>query len=372
LTVATALEVLGPDFRFETVLEVQGEPGEPRVGHVVLRGGGDPTLSMEVLEAWADELAAAGVVRIHGVVADGSCFPAVTAGDFWGWGDVGNGYGSPVAGLNLGHNRFTVRLRPGATVGSPASFLGAEPEVPGVEWRVDVATAEPGSGDGVMIYGGPDATRIRVTGTVPAGAGVFAVEGAVPDPARFAAFHFDRLLAEREIARAVGPGVDPTIRGKAWSTHSSAPLSAIVRHLHRVSDNHEAECLFRMLGARTGRDPAELIRSHWSGRGLDLGACRIVDGSGLSRADTITPLALARLQALAARGPAGEVYLASLPESGGGSVRMKGGAMSAVRSWCGRVTGADGRERYFAMIFNHYPDGDAVSRARDRLLAALR
>jgi hypothetical protein len=37
-----------------------------------------------------------------------SIFSGSLYGDFWNWGDIGNGYGSGVSGLNLDHNRYTL------------------------------------------------------------------------------------------------------------------------------------------------------------------------------------------------------------------------------------------------------------------------
>jgi D-alanyl-D-alanine carboxypeptidase/D-alanyl-D-alanine-endopeptidase (penicillin-binding protein 4) len=54
LTTATALEVLGPDFRFTTTLKSTApiEGGVIR-GDLVIVGGGDPMLAMADLQAWA-------------------------------------------------------------------------------------------------------------------------------------------------------------------------------------------------------------------------------------------------------------------------------------------------------------------------------
>ncbi|MCU0794885.1 MAG: D-alanyl-D-alanine carboxypeptidase/D-alanyl-D-alanine-endopeptidase [Akkermansiaceae bacterium] len=370
LTVAGALETLGEDFRFETVVEAEGDPGQAHLETVVIRGGGDPTLAMETLEKWAGEMQARGVKSMGQVLADASIFPTPTVGDFWGWGDVGNAYGSPVAGLNLNHNRFRAAFAPGK-VGDAARFIGAVPEVPGVTWENGIKTGPAGSGDGVMIYGGPDAGMIRLTGTVPAGVERFEVGGAVPDPARFTAFHFDRLLRERGITISRPPMAGSATGLRRWMSHRSASLLEISRHLQATSDNHEAECFFRMMGVKGGGDAAVVLRQHWEARGLNLGSCRIVDGSGLSRANYLPAETLATLQFLATTGPVGGGYRSGLNPAHGGRVKWKGGAMSAVRCYTGLVTMAGGREGYFAMMFNHYPDGAAVEKHVAALVRAM-
>ncbi|MGB6222224.1 D-alanyl-D-alanine carboxypeptidase/D-alanyl-D-alanine endopeptidase [Haloferula sp.] len=368
LTTVAALDLLGPEFRFATRL-VSEEPLDGRIaGDLGILGGGNPMLSMEDLEGIADRLKEEGLWRIDGgVVGDGSLFPASMAGDFWGWGDVGNGYGSPVSGLNLEHNRFVAVFRPNGTVGEPAEFVGARPEVPGVTWLNQVMTGAAGSGDGVMIYGGPRATRILLTGTVPQGA-AFGVGGAVPDPAEFAAFHLHRLLVERGITIAGSPRAGTAKGSHLWLNHLSPTVAEILPGLHGRSDNHETECLFQMLGVKEGGAAAEVLSEYWNERGIE--RLRVVDGSGLSRADFVSAQGLARVQWLALQQAGGEIYRNSLSAAHGGAVLWKGGAMSSVRSWTGYVESGSGEVLGFGLIFNHYLDGSELDAWRDRLLEA--
>jgi D-alanyl-D-alanine carboxypeptidase/D-alanyl-D-alanine-endopeptidase (penicillin-binding protein 4) len=147
-------------------------------------------------------------------------------------------------------------------------------------------------------------------------------------------------------------------------------LLEIVKSIHETSDNHETECLFRTLGVRTGMAPEEAVRSHWSQRGLDLSGLRLVDGSGLARADHITPRTLASLQHLASTGPAGDAYVNSLLTLADGRIRFKAGAMSAVRSYAGLVDSEKGRLA-FALMVNHYADGGEVGELQGLVFSAL-
>jgi len=380
LTTATALEVLGPDFKFETRLGISAPANVAKPeADLVLLGGGDPMLSIADFEEWAKGLAEAGVKSIPGrVVGDGRFFAGSIFVDFWNWGDIGNGYGSPVSGLNLGHNRFTAVFEPGEKEGDPTRFLGAMPDVPGVSWWNETTTAAEGSGDGIVIHGGERTAVMFLRGTAPLG-GTLEVVGAVPDPERFAAHHLREALLAAGIVisgEAVGAG-ELFLKGEAVPViaeellvHQSPPLLDIVTSIHDTSDNHETECLYRMLGLQAGLPSDEVVRRHWRQRGLELGGLRMVDGSGLARADHITPASLALLQHFAATGPTGEVYVKSLLEVGEGKIRFKAGAMSAVRSYTGLVEGKEGRLA-FALMANHYADGDAVRALQVAVFDAL-
>lgn len=373
LTTATALEVLGPEFRFQTRLGVSeanaDDPTKP-VADLILLGGGDPKLGFGDLETWATGLAEAGVQSIPGrVIGDGRLFGSAPFADFWNWGDIGNGYGSPVSGLNLGHNRFSALFAPGEKAGDPAELLGTLPEVPGVNWWNEVVTGEEGSGDGVAIYGGERASVLHLRGTVPPG-DEFEVTGAVPDPERFAAHHLRLALLAANIivaGEAQGAG-DLFLKGETVPTiakellvHQSPSLLEIVTSIHETSDNQETECVYRMIGLQSGLPSDEAIRRHWRQRGLELSGLRLVDGSGLARADHITPESLALLQHFAATGAAGDAYRNSLLEAGDGKLRFKAGAMSSIRSYAGLVERESGWHS-FALMLNHYADGGAVNR----------
>jgi len=367
VTTATALEVLGADFRFITELKATAAMRNGGIdGDVVIVGGGDPMLSEVDLQRWAEELRMLGLKRITGRIrGDGSLFRGSIYDDFWNWGDIGNGYGSGVSGLNLGHNRFTAQFDAGKAVGEPARFMGAFPELPGVAWRNEVLTGETGSGDGVVIHGGERATVMHLRGTVPLGAKSFKVTGAVPDPVAFTASRFQDILK----VECGGLDFSGTHAEHLLLKHESPPLLEIITSIHATSDNHETECVFRMLGVKAGKAPTEVIREHWKARGLEFSGLRMEDGCGLARADFIRPLDLARLQFFAGSGPQGAVYKASLLSEGG--LKWKGGAMSSVRTYTGFVTGKSGDEYSFAFMVNHFTDASAVGELRQRLTEAM-
>ncbi|MCB1275855.1 D-alanyl-D-alanine carboxypeptidase/D-alanyl-D-alanine-endopeptidase [Prosthecobacter sp.] len=370
LTTATALEILGPDFHFSTTLKATApiEAGVLR-GDLVIVGGGDPMLSMEDLETWAKELKKRGLRMVTGRVrGDARIFSGSLYGDFWNWGDIGNGYGSGVAGLNLNHNRYALAFRAGETVGSPATLLGISVDVPEVDWSNEVTTGAKDSGDGVVIHGGEKTNAIHLRGTVPLGAEKFGVNGAVPDPVRFATHQFSQILAAQGVQ--IGGGKVSEAEPKhELIKHDSPPLIEIIKSIHATSDNQETECVYRMLGVKAGKAPDVVIREHWKPRGLDFIGLRMEDGCGLARADFIRPLDLARLQFLAGTGPQGAAYKDSLLAKDG--LRWKGGAMSGIRTYTGFAQSKSGGEFCYALMVNHYLDGKTVSEFSQRVMDAM-
>jgi D-alanyl-D-alanine carboxypeptidase/D-alanyl-D-alanine-endopeptidase (penicillin-binding protein 4) len=129
VTGATALALLGPDYRWRTALVADrgalGPDGTLR-GDLRVVGRGDPTVSdhaqtdaLRPLRALADTLRARGVRRVDGrLVAAGAAFPGDPLGFGWAWDDLDEPYSAGVAELlfNEGFARVVVRGgdRPGA------------------------------------------------------------------------------------------------------------------------------------------------------------------------------------------------------------------------------------------------------------------
>ena len=373
VTTATALQRLGPDFRFATHLRSTA-PIIAGVldGDIVMIGEGDPLLSLANLTKWAAALKEQGLVEVKGrIIGDGRYFKGSLFDDFWNWGDVGNGYGSAVCGLNVQHNRFTVTFEGGENEGDAAFVSSLQPEVPAATILSEVTTGPADSGDNVMIYGGERTGLVTIRGTVPEGKET-TVTGAVPDPEFFAAYHLREALLDAGIlvagpaAAVTGLDENPLPSDTELLTHQSPPLLELITSIHATSDNHETECLFRKMGLLAQQAPDEVVREHWKAQGLDLIGLRMEDGCGLARADHIRPLDLARLQYLAAKGLHGEAYQASLLSNG--PLRWKGGAMSSIRSTTGYIKSAGGEKFCFAMMVNHYADSKAVSQLRETLV----
>jgi len=128
VTAVAAAEILGFDFRFQTILGTRGriENGVLE-GDLLVIGGGDPTIgarlgspSLEEIEngdaycvfrQWAEELKKRGITKITGRLAgDISIFAGPERGEGWTWDDFAWGYAAPVSGLQFNENLALVRI----------------------------------------------------------------------------------------------------------------------------------------------------------------------------------------------------------------------------------------------------------------------
>lgn len=374
VTTGAAFGLLGPEFRFETTLAGTAPLDADGVltGDLVLVGGGDPTFSQENLAQLADAAFAAGLKSVAGrLLVDASIFPHDPVSEHWNWGDIGNAYGVGAFGLNLDHNRLAIRFEPGAEPGAPAKFLDGIPAPRGLRWENHVITGPAGSGDQVVVFSEPYGRAITLRGTVPAGAGAFTISGAVPDPPALAAELLRARLESAGVKFADGPGPFPNAARTVLARHRSALLPEIIDHTHEESDNLEAQCFFLTIGRRQGVAPADAVRQYWEKAGVQFVGLRLIDGSGLARANMIRPLDLARVNLAARRGPHGQRFYESLSAYADGAIRGKIGGMSGVKTQVGFLRAASGRELTFAIMGNGLPSGRFYWALQEELLAKM-
>jgi D-alanyl-D-alanine carboxypeptidase/D-alanyl-D-alanine-endopeptidase (penicillin-binding protein 4) len=374
VTTGAAFGLLGPEFRFYTVLAGTAPLKADGVleGDLLLIGGGDPTFSQDDLVELADAALKAGLKRVAGRLrVDTSIFPSDPMSDHWNWGDIGNAYGAGAFGLNLDHNRLEISFEPGEKSGAPAKFLGGGPVTRDTRWENHVTTAAAGSGDEVVVYSAPYGRAITLRGTVPAGESNFTVSGAIPDPPALAAELLRARLEKGGVKFSDRPGPFAISAKAVLATHQSVLLPEIIDHTHEVSDNLEAQCFFLSIGRQQGADPAEAVRQYWEKAGVTFTGLRLLDGNGLARANMISPLDLARVNYTARHGPYGQRFYESLTLYANGAERGKIGGMSGVKTKVGFLRTRSGREFTYAIMGNGLPVGRFYWERQAELLAQV-
>lgn len=217
--------------------------------------------------------------------------------------------------------------------------------------------------------------------------------GRVADAPAEAAAAFAAELAAQGVS-VVGP-----VR-EARAARDTAPVAAvtgpavgqIVERLLEVSDNEAAEVLLRHVGLAvagegSSRAGVAAVRAVLAEAGVDLGASRLLDGSGLSRRNDLAPEVLLDVLRLAASPDRPELgpLLAGLPVAGvtgslatrfldappaaRGGVRAKTGTLSGVTALAGLAQGPDGATMVFVLIADAFRP-EVVLEARAALDAA--
>ncbi|WP_369228675.1 D-alanyl-D-alanine carboxypeptidase/D-alanyl-D-alanine-endopeptidase (plasmid) [Streptomyces sp. R39] len=213
---------------------------------------------------------------------------------------------------------------------------------------------------------------------------------------------FAGLLAQRGVTitgdvthGTAAPGDVPVAQ------HQSDPLSTIVKHMLKVSDNDIAETLLRMTALGAGRhatfeDGAAVVREVLGRYGVSLDNYEIHDGSGLSRANRIPAQTIADIldvvddprhahalkyivDGLPVAGEAGSTlgpewgrFDTADSQCAVGKVKAKTGTLTGAIALSGLTKAGDGRWKVFSFIENNSAaDPSAVKDALDGLAATV-
>lgn len=393
LTAAAALAKLRPSHRYLTAL--YGKVKNGRVGPLVLRGSGDPSLSSADLWELAHSLKGAGVKRIDGDLLvdqrffDESFVPPAFEQQPNEWA----AFRAPVSAVSLNSNTITLTVRPGAKDG--AAFASFDP--PGfVDVEGSIKTSSEGA-QSITLNLKPSGTRLiaQIGGSIPEPSKPLSFTKRVDNPQLLAGYALKAILAEVGISVAgeVKLGGDK-IKAPAIAVHRSKPLSALLYELGKQSDNFYAEMIFKSLGLeQKGRpakaaDGAEVVTAFLNELGVMEDGVVVKNGSGLFDANRVTASSLAKLLRASYREPAwSSEFVAQLSIGGQDGtlrsrfrdnkhkavVRAKTGTLDAVTSLSGYVLAPPGRDPIaFAIMVNGI--SGKVSSARpviDRCVAAI-
>jgi D-alanyl-D-alanine carboxypeptidase/D-alanyl-D-alanine-endopeptidase (penicillin-binding protein 4) len=350
ITTAAALQILGPETRFETDLQYDGAVDSTGTlhGNLYVRGGGDPCLGSDriegslswdkQIEAWADAVQKLGVKKIEGeVIADATRWEKALAAPDWSWGDLGNYYGAGACALSFHENSYTLFFKPGHEVGDKTTILRQDPEIIGWKLENEVTTGPIGSGDQACIYGSEYSTVQYVRGTVPASVEEFSIRGAIPDPASFCGQLLSKALEAKGIS--IGKQKMGTKKRTVFHTTYSPMVKEIVYWTNQKSINLYAEHLLKKMGEAVFKEGSrtagiKAVTDFWRSKKIDLEGFNMVDGSGLSRKNLVTAKQFVSILTEMKKTDVFPVFMQSLPQEAG-HVKAKGGAMSLVRGYVG-------------------------------------
>ncbi len=392
IVMAAALDQLGKDYQFRTLLAVRGKD-------LIVIGGGDPTLGDErlakqrgetitaVFRKWAGELKATGVHQIPGnIVIDDSVFDRQFVHPNWPADQLQKWYEAPVGGLNFNANCAAVRVRP-TTPGKPAAVS----LVPGNALLRLANRSVTGKKDTATINRKKGSDTIVVTGSVAKGGVLGPVT--VRDPGLYFG-HVLRAVLSDEGVRMVGGVVRERVRHDDGSVpvdchilavHRS-PLTDALARAGKDSLGVMAEALIKLLGCeRTG------VGSWESGRlavgafldkvGVPADQFTISEGSGLSRANRLSPAAATEVlrfifnspggafeslrDALACAGTDGTMKKRLRSAETKGRIFAKTGYIKQVRTLTGYIHTTSGRWIAFAFYYNRAADSAAMKKCQD-------
>jgi D-alanyl-D-alanine carboxypeptidase/D-alanyl-D-alanine-endopeptidase (penicillin-binding protein 4) len=347
LTTAAALHVLGRDYRYRTLVALRGAPTSDTLrGDLVVVGSGDPSISgrfvpdhdrKAIFRRWAELLLQRGIRRIAGdVVGIDDAFDDQPQAPGWPAEDRGEWYCAEVSALT--YNEGCVDIRWQGTNGrdnEPATF-DLIPPTRYVQ-LVNFVTTARGKDSCERYYERAEKKNaITARGRVAEGEPVFD-SATVANPTLFFVTVLTETLRESGIEVGGSPRDADDLADKSLFRRSldpltyyeSPPLSQLIEVVNRNSQNLFAEQIFKTLGKHAADEGsfgagARAVQQYMASLGVDCRGLSLVDGSGLSHLNRVTPAQLAAVLLAVDRTPDGPLFRETLPQGGqNGSLRKR-------------------------------------------------
>ena len=376
-SVATALDALGADYRFETPLKHTGTRDDGTItGDLVLVASGDLTMGGRTTEngeiAFADsdhtysnwiddatltpqdplagikdlarQVAAAGIRKVTGdVLIDDRLF------------DKSEGSGSGPGNLTpimVNDNVIDFLIEP-TEAGQPAKVTTRPPIS---IYKIDCDMQTVGKDEKLETWITDDGQgNLKLTGKIPAGRAPLVRHWEVTDAAGFARSLLIEALREagvevggtpalRHSPPSTMPGRDEVARLPEVAKLLSPPFAENAKLILKVSHNLHASTLPLLVAAKRGQrtvgEGLKLEAEFLKREGIDVEAISFGGGAGGSRADYVTPNVTVQLLRYMARRPDFDVYLRAQPILGvDGTLAKSVGRDSPARGQAQAKTG---------------------------------
>jgi D-alanyl-D-alanine carboxypeptidase/D-alanyl-D-alanine-endopeptidase (penicillin-binding protein 4) len=394
VTAYAALETLGPTYRWQTEVYLDGPlKGDALEGNLVLKGGGDPRLDFESFWLLLRALRDKGLREIKGdLVLDRSRFErsGARSGDFDG--DAFRPYNVLPDALLVNFRSLRFTFLPVPETG--AVRIAVEPRPPALEVVNTLALGEGACPEGRAFRDllqptfEPARQRAIFAGRYPASCGEKNLYVALLEPNDHVAGVMRQLWRELggswtgRVREGTAPAGAPP-----FHVRESAPLAELVHDELKLSNNVMARHIFLALGGDANGAPANpqraaaAVRAWLARKGLAAPELVLENGAGLSRIERISAATLAALLQAAWRSRVMPEFMSSLPitafdgtmrrrlkDTGvAGQAHIKTGLLSDARAIAGYVLTRSGRRMVVVMMVNH-PGAHQAQEAMDALL----
>jgi D-alanyl-D-alanine carboxypeptidase/D-alanyl-D-alanine-endopeptidase (penicillin-binding protein 4) len=379
VTTFAALGLLGPDYRWKTEAYADGTLAGPTLdGNLVLKGYGDPKITIEQFQALVAALRATGLATIRGdLVLDRGYFAPVPH-------DPAAFDAEPLRPYNVGPDALLVNFKSVRFVFAPnaagdAVDVRIEPALANVALRgaprlTSGECVDWRSALGATFVSRADGADASFAGRYSAACGERDWYIALLDHPHYVLAMFDRYWQEAggSFSGGVREGRVPA-GASPIATLQSPPLYDAVRDINKLSNNVMARQVFLTLATTahpppaTARRATEAVRRWLARQKLNFPELVMENGSGLSRRERIAAQSMARLLLAADASKLRGDFVSSLAVAAtDGTVRkrftdddvadqalLKTGTLEGVRALAGYVYGPGGRRYVVACFVNH-------------------
>ncbi|MDR0247857.1 MAG: D-alanyl-D-alanine carboxypeptidase/D-alanyl-D-alanine-endopeptidase [Burkholderiales bacterium] len=380
VTTATALDLLGSDYRWKTEVYLDGTLMDGVLhGNLVLKGYGDPKITIEQWQAFMQRLRETGLTQVTGdLIVDRSLFslPAHDPSVF---------DREPLKPYNVGPDALLVSFKavriefaPPASKNDKTAQVTIEPPLAGIKVPALPLLSNKRCGDwlGGLKPRFNDAgshAEVRFGGSYPGQCGARDVYVALLDVPHYVHGMFAHYFTEAGGQFSGGVREGKAAGGMPWLVFESFPLSEIVQDINKRSNNVMAQQVFLTLASLQMVPPytrggSRLAMAEWlKTNRIDMEGLFVENGSGLSRDVRASAQGLLNLLLYAQQTSWRDLFFESLPLAGVdgtlkyrfhkntaySQARLKTGYLEGTRALAGYVDDLQGRRYAVVILLNH-------------------
>ncbi len=379
ITTEAALSLIGENFKWKTELDYSGEIDSLGTlnGNLYLVGNNDPTLGYTRLGALSkqdffnelyDKLVEKGIQKVNGnIISEAAIFKT----DF-------HTLPTDLVKFDLG-NYYSV----------PNSIVIEEDALA----QYNPTNQEEGDENSSLFT----QTSYDITKEMNKKKVIENTSVVLPPAPTFLAKEFKNYLLKNKKYKITG-----TVANQNYSTIQTAvlrkkihvvespALKEVVHFVNQTSSNHFAEKLLTSVGYFIGKKPTketgiDHVLTHLNKNKFDTAGLTYADGSGLSRANHVTPIAQVKYLAEIMKKPYFNIFYDSLPKAGEtgtlkkmfinssaiGKLRAKTGTLSNVKALTGYVDTKSGERLCFSLLVNNFSNMQLAKQRMQALMESI-
>jgi D-alanyl-D-alanine carboxypeptidase/D-alanyl-D-alanine-endopeptidase (penicillin-binding protein 4) len=388
ITSAAGLIFLGEDYQYKTNILIRGKIDGPElIGDLVLQGTGDPTISgrfykndmLSFYKMIADSLLNMGIDEIRGnLIGDDDAFDDNGLGEGWSWDYESYWYSAPSGAISFNDNCIDIVVKRNVKENSAEILLFPDTKYVIVQNEVEIVPKD--SATNINIYRQRGTNYITIFGKLSENTDSVKLYCTINNPTQYSMVVFKEVLQEKGIyVKGYPIDIDDLSYPleydslKLLFSFKSPPLKEIIKVINKNSQNFFAEQLLKTIGYEkegegTALNGIKTIKNVLLDMGINPEGVSIVDGSGLSNLNLISPRHIVTLLSYLYKSRFYVPFLNSLPIAGidgtlgkrmkntraESKVRAKTGFISHVRSLSGYTSTADNEPIAFSMIVNNF------------------
>lgn len=399
-----ALHYLGPQFTYQTRLFIDTTELKNKTlkGNAYLEFSGDPSLTVAQLNHLLGGLSQKGIQRIDGrIVVDDSAFDQVFASPGTGWDDKFFGFGAPISALIIDRNNVRATLLPAEKPNQLTRLT--LPNQPQFMYFVNRAIMSDATTDSKLDVTPINETTYLISGSIKSTGLPKDILMSINAPRGNTQLMLNDLLKKNQITHTgpiefqkINMHAETNVKQNPYQLIAyevSPPLSILVKEMLKESDNTIADALFKTMGSvyskqngswENGSNALHSILGN--SIGLTMPKPTLIDGSGRSRYNYITPQQIVTLLYKAYLSKNAAPFFASLPISGidgtlkdrmnnvvtRGKIHAKTGSETGVTALSGYAETQKKHTLVFSILINGFIDSSLKYKAlEDKICTVL-